>query len=144
MTLSPIRTLSASEVTRELLALCLEAGQTERRMMLVFIRGDDGGVKDHSEALARLYDLIGGAPDKARRMTLYFARRLIVAGQRVYGVLDLRTDRRQFSVEGLEEDADGAVYRMAADMAGRPDGFLTERLESFRESLAQAVAKELV
>jgi hypothetical protein len=141
---SPLRSLTESEVMRELLSLCLEAGAVERRMLLTFHAGHDYGVKDNAEALATLYDKLGASPHKERCMMLYFARRLVAHGQRTFGVLSPRTDPRQFDVEALEEDSDGCAYRMIAEARGRPDGFLNRSLESFRDALSRAVERELL
>jgi hypothetical protein len=59
-------------------------------------------------------------PDE-RRVLLKLARRLL-AGQQSYGVLDLRSDTRDWRKERAEELADALVYGAIAEVAA-----MTER-----------------
>lgn len=50
-------------------------------------------------------------PDALELLVLIAER--LVAGRKLYGSLDLDTDKRDWSREALEEDSDGLVYRAA-------------------------------
>lgn len=53
-------------------------------------------------------------PD-AQKVLCLIAERLLV-GQKHYGRLSLRSDKRNWDQEALEEDADGLIYRSIATL----------------------------
>lgn len=139
MKLAKISNLSDSEATIELLRLCGEAGDDERRVLHISMTGRDCTT---DKALPVLESLVGAMPATERRLQLAVARRVVVLGQRVYGRLRLREDPRCFDVEAVEEDIDGSVYRAAEHLQGKSDGKLLDRsLELMRASLAQAIRR---
>lgn len=139
MTLAKIANLTDSEATIELLRLCGEAGDDERRILHVSMTGRDC---PSERALTALEELVGAMPAEERRLQLEVARRLIVLGMRVYGRLRLREDPRLWDVEACAEDVDAVVYRAAEYLAGKSDGDMMDRsLDIMRASLSQAIRR---
>jgi len=142
--MTPLRSMTPSEVTLELLRLCGEAGAVERRMLLVFMCGDDRGVATPTTALSLLEETIAAMPDEERAIQLFIARRVVAVGQRGYGRFDLNAESRTFALEAILEDVDACVYRAAAEMQGRPDGLLPRSLGIMRDALGKALRRELL
>ena len=73
-----------------------------------------GRMADRDEAIVTLQETLPVLADDEVRVLALVATRL-AAGQRRYGRLSLRTDRRDWHTEAIEECADGLAY-----LAGRP------------------------
>lgn len=142
--MTPLRSLSRTEATIELLRLCVEAGDVERRMLIKHCFGDDRGVATAATALEFLKDTVGSLNDIDRLGLLYRSRRLVVLGQREYGRLDLASYSKDPAIEALEEDCDATHYRMIGELKGRPDGLLNRSAETLKEALTALLARELL
>lgn len=142
--LTPIRSLTDSEVVRELLSLAAEAGPVERRLLLRSIYGDDRGVANNDTALAMLRDGIGELPGNKRRTRLVIWRRWVVLGQREYTRIDLSTERRQMALEALCEDIDAVLYRSVAELQGKPDGLLERSEATMNEAVENLLRREML
>jgi hypothetical protein len=118
MQVTPVSTLTPSEVTRELLDLAMSAPEYERRLCLHSILGALSPVSD-SETRAELRRLIEAMPAHERRVQLVLWRRWCGLGLKQYGALDPLRDRRDWLAEQVAEAVDGVMYAVAPMTVGQ-------------------------